>query len=267
MTTVLLYPTEPFSRRDPDGAFAEEYAAARDAGLACALLSSEDFDAGRVVARPSPSPDDRVLYRGWMLRVPAYAALEGGIRAAGARMVTSAADYERCHHLPGWLDRCRGLTAETVVVADPSDLPGVLAELSWPGYFVKDFVKSLTTGRGSVARSAGEVLEVVDLLAKYRGEVEGGVCLRRVEAYAAGSEERYFAVRGAVFSRDGSAPPPLVCDVAERLDAPFASIDVALRADGVLRLIEAGDGQVSDRKRWDLPGFVRVLQAVAADAA
>lgn len=260
---VLLYPSDPLSRRSPDAGHAEEHAAAEAAGLACALLSSEDFDAGRVVARPAFADGGRVLYRGWMLRVPAYAALEDGVRAAGAGMVTTAADYERCHHLPGWLDRCRDFTAETVVVEDPSELPGVLAELAWPAYFVKDFVKSLTTTRGSIARSAGEVLEVAGLLAKYRGSLEGGVCLRAVEEYVAGSEERYFAVRRSVFGRDGATPPELVREVAERLDAPFASIDVALRADGTLRLVEVGDGQVSDRKSWDLPAFVRVLQAAA----
>jgi hypothetical protein len=261
---VLLYPGDPLSRRSPDASHAEEHAAAEAAGLACALLSSEDFDAGRVVARP-PLPDGgRVLYRGWMLRVPAYTALEEGVRAAGAEMVTTAADYERCHHLPGWLDRCRDFTAETVVVTDPADLPAVIAELSWPAYFVKDFVKSLTTSRGSIARSAGEVLEVVDLLAKYRGSLEGGVCLRAVEEYVAGSEERYFAVRRRVLGRDGATPPDMVREVAERLDAPFASIDVALRADGTLRLVEVGDGQVSDRKSWELRSFVRVLQAAAA---
>ncbi len=260
---VLLYPSDPLSRGTPDAGHVEEHAAAEAAGLACALLSSEDFDAGRVVARPVLPDGGRVLYRGWMLRVPAYAALEAGVRAAGAGMVTTATDYERCHHLPGWLDRCRDFTAETVVVEDPSDLPGVLAELAWPAYFVKDFVKSLTTTRGSVARSADEVIEVVDLLAKYRGSLEGGVCLRAVEEYVAGSEERYFAVRQSALGRDGSPPPKLVSEVAERLDAPFASIDVALRADGILRLVEVGDGQVSDRKSWDLPSFVRVLQAAA----
>lgn len=261
---TLLYPSDPLSRRTPDASYAEEHAAAEAAGLSCAVLSSEDFDAGRVVARPALPDGGRVLYRGWMLRVPAYAALEEGVRAAGAGMVTTAADYERCHHLPGWLDRCRDFTAETVMVADPAELPDVLAELSWSGYFVKDFVKSLTTSRGSIARSAGEVLEVVDLLAKYRGSLEGGVCLRRVEAYAAGSEERYFAVRENVFGRDGATPPDLVREVAERLHAPFASIDVALRNDGVLRLVEVGDGQVSEKKSWDLPSFVRVLQAAAS---
>jgi hypothetical protein len=260
---VLLYTSDPLSRRAPDAGWADEHAAAEAAGLACALLSSEDFDAGRVVVRPALPEGGRVLYRGWMLRVPAYAALEDGVRAAGAAMVTSAADYARCHHLPGWLDPCREFTAETVVVADPAELPGVLAELSWPAYFVKDFVKSLTTTRGSVARSAAEVLEVAELLAKYRGSLEGGVCLRVVEEYVAGSEERYFAVGRRAFGRDGAAPPAMVREVAERLDAPFASIDVAMRSDGTLRLVEVGDGQVSEKKRWDLPDFVRVLTVAA----
>jgi hypothetical protein len=36
-------------------------------------------------------------------------------------------------------------------------------------------------------------------------------------------------------------------------------VDAALRSDGVLRIVEIGDGQMSDRKHWPLERFVRLL--------
>lgn len=41
--------------------------------------------------------------------------------------------------------------------------------------------------------------------------------------------------------------------VASRIDAPFYSVDVIQRGDGVWRVVELGDGQVSDLKEWTAP--------------
>jgi hypothetical protein len=49
------------------------------------------------------------------------------------------------------------------------------------------------------------------------------------------------------------------------MNLPFISIDVAEREDGGMRLIEIGDGQVSDRKKWDLQRFADMVCAGMAD--
>jgi len=43
--------------------------------------------------------------------------------------------------------------------------------------------------------------------------------------------------------------PKIVQTIAPRIDSPFFSVDVVLSTDGTPRLIELGDGQVSDRKQ------------------
>jgi hypothetical protein len=48
------------------------------------------------------------------------------------------------------------------------------------------------------------------------------------------------------------------------MNLPFISIDVAEREDGVLRLLEIGDGQVSDRKKWGLQRFAAMVCAELA---
>jgi hypothetical protein len=52
----------------------------------------------------------------------------------------------------------------------------------------------------------------------------------------------------------------LIKDVASRVTSPFFSIDVALTMDGRLRLVELGDGQVSDRKEWSAEAFAEMLR-------
>lgn len=44
-----------------------------------------------------------------------------------------------------------------------------------------------------------------------------------------------------------------------RFASPFFTVDVALRRDGVLRIVEFGDGQVSDRKHWSCQSLIRML--------
>jgi hypothetical protein len=53
--------------------------------------------------------------------------------------------------------------------------------------------------------------------------------------------------------------PEIVQRIAERIDSPFFSVDIVLALDDTLRLIELGDGQVSDRKKWPANRFVAML--------
>ena len=50
--------------------------------------------------------------------------------------------------------------------------------------------------------------------------------------------------------------------IAQRINAPFFSADMALTKSGALGLVEIGDGQVSDRKSWPMAPFLKVLEAV-----
>jgi hypothetical protein len=54
---------------------------------------------------------------------------------------------------------------------------------------------------------------------------------------------------------EGVAIPEIVRTCAERLPSKFFSVDVAQRADGVLRVVEVGDGQVSDLVGWSPKAF------------
>lgn len=256
----VLYPSNPFDKKSPDETYAEEFAAMEEIGARLSLYSAEDSSYGEL--NPRPKLEGRVLYRGWMLRESEYESLSNAVSSVGGEMETTKESYLLCHYLPRWYESCAEFTAETVFVEKPSDLAAVIAEKAsdWEGFFVKDFVKSLTMSRGSVAKSAEEVHEIVGMIAKYRGSLEGGICLRRLERFVVGSERRYFAANGIPKSCDGEVPQ-LVREIASRIDSPFFSIDTALREDGVLRLVELGDGQVSDLKEWPPSKFAEFLSS------
>lgn len=78
--------------------------------------------------------------------------------------------------------------------------------------------------------------------------IEGGVCARRLEDYHPASEKRYFVWRGKAHAHDGDVLE-IVHEAAKLVSSQFFTVDVARRSDGVLRIVEQGDGQVSDRKQ------------------
>lgn len=265
MNTHFLYPRDPFDAKRPDDSFAAEYDAACEAGLPCVLFSHEHFEEGRFSTKPVLASGSRVVYRGWMLRSEQYAQLENEVHKQGAQLYTTTNQYLHAHHLPGWYSACVDYTAETIIVKDEADLDAALAGIDWPGYFVKDFVKSVSSGAGSLVRSVDAIPSVVATLRHYRGQIEGGLCIRKEECFLADTEDRYFVVDGMVYGRL-DAIPAMVLEIASRAHSPFFSIDAALTTDGLLRLIEIGDGQVSDYKTWPLERFVQVLKACTAEA-
>lgn len=253
----VILPFNPLKNNEADEPYQVEYSLLKKTGVDCSLFDFDvlDFDE----FNPFPAINDElVLYRGWMLNSQRYEKLVEYITNKGGIPFTSYKKYLRCHHLSNWYDSCLEYTPETVFFADNDTLLANLESLDWGKFFVKDYVKSNSTERGSVASSPKEVLDIVELLKLYRGEIEGGIAIRRVEKYQADSEIRYFVFNGNPYSPDGIVPD-LVSEIAKKIDAPFYSVDIARRKDGVLRLIELGDGQVSDMKSWHPTEFIRML--------
>jgi len=53
----------------------------------------------------------------------------------------------------------------------------------------------------------------------------------------------------------------MVARVAGRIPSQFFSVDVVRRADGILRIVEVGDGQVSDLVGWSADAFAAMWTA------
>lgn len=254
----LLYPSDPFHKKRPDEQYAEEYDLVVAAGLQVALFSFEDFETGVFKTSVPFTPGACVLYRGWMLTPDAYAALVVHLHENGTVEFTNATQYRHCHHLPEWYPLLIAHTSETVVLDCNANFKQALDGLHWPGYFIKDYVKSLNTGAGSLVETPECIGPLVETMRQYRGQIEGGICVRRREQYLEETERRYFVLLGQAYGASDEVPA-LVTECARLIDSPFFSIDVVLRSDGVLRVVELGDGQVSDRKEWSAERFAWML--------
>lgn len=254
----LLYPNDPFAARQPDEMYVQEYQAARASGLSVSLYSHENLLAGEHPLKSVLLPNVPVVLRGWMLPIETYALLFQFIEKAGAPALVRPDAYWKCHWLNGWYSSLQTYTPDTVFADDGADYAAVVARKDWAAYFVKDQVKSLSTGRGSVCHSPHEIGEVVEGIRHYRGQLEGSVVIRELEAFVPGSEERHFVFQERPFSRRGAVPEP-VQRAASLIDSPFFSVDTVRHEDGRLRIVELGDGQVSDRKDWDIWEFLSIF--------
>ncbi|MCP3754467.1 ATP-grasp domain-containing protein [Streptomyces sp. TBY4] len=289
MPTTVLYCSDPLNGRRPDAHFAEEARAVRAAGGGIGLIDHDALlagETGRAVAAV-PAGAGPLWYRGWMIPAGRYAELDAALRERGAALRVTPDAYRRAHELPGWYEAFAGLTPPSRWLATPPGrtpeadrLAEAAAALPCRAGIVKDYVKSRKhewaeachlpdlTDRDAVHR-------VVDRFVELQGEdLTGGVVLRAFEPFTAAGG---VAAEVRVWWRDGeprmvtahpdspyaeAAAPDLgaVRAAVAELGCGFVTTDLALRADGVWRVVEVGDGQVSDLHREaDRTAFVRLL--------
>jgi len=254
----VLFPYNPLNEKEADGPFNEEYLRLKEKGIACSLFDFDSLPFDEFRPKPRLDEGDVVLYRGWMLNPKVYEKLSNFVSKCGGNMLTNKDEFVKSHHITGWYDEVHEFTPETIFIENEEDLVLEAENTGWGKFFVKDFVKSNYSDRGSIANSPQEIIEIVGLIREYRGEIEGGIALRRVEELIEESEVRYFVFNEKPYSPNGDVPP-LVSEIASRHKMPFYSVDVVQRADGELRLIEIGDGQVSDRKNWEASVFCEAI--------
>lgn len=294
---LLLVPSDPLAARVPDQHFMREAEAARQAGMEVAVVDHDAILAGDVraaVRRIAASDGEQVAwYRGWMMPFGAYSRLGTELGTRGVRLVTDPTAYRSAHELPGWYSTFADLTPASVwspweagrmpTSADVGALTGTLG--GGPGV-VKDYVKS-RKHEWHEACFVPDLADVTDTTRVIRRMVElqgddlaGGIVARAFEQFTQDADGRTLEARvwwvtgsAALITPHPDAPagtrvdvPMAVCDAVgasvRALGAPFVTTDLALRSDGVWRVIEVGDGQVSDLPAAEDPG--RLMRALAA---
>lgn len=260
MDIGFVYPCDYMKHGKVDEMWAQEADAFREAGYPVFLANVDELGPGSVL-RPPPQEALALVYRGWMLNAESYAALEA---AARGRLWVGRDEYLASHHLPNWIGEIGDLTFETVVATE-AEAPEVFAGLGWGKAFVKDYVKSLKTGKGSVVESPQDLVRAISDMKAYRGFIEGGIVLRRACSVEDGSEVRFFVLDGEVYA------PPRACEqsralareAAARRKSKFFSVDVARVEGGKLVVVEVGDGQESDTVGWPLESFVDIFSKLS----
>src|ERR1041385_4949257 len=192
----FLFPSDPLEPKEADGIFREQAHAMRERGFGVSLFSLEELQLGNFKVRGPIPEGSAVVYRGWMMDASEYGKLVELIQSRAATPITSLETYLLCHHLPNWYPLVSEFTAETRGFPPDADLAAHLVALDWRKYFMKDYVKSLKTSVGSVVSRPEDVTVVLGEMKKFRGTIEGGICVRRFESFHEGSERRYFVIHG-----------------------------------------------------------------------
>lgn len=272
MAVLLLVPSDPLNPRRVDEHFAAEASAAVALGAAVSVVNLEALSAGDAAAavRTVSAAQDAV-YRGWMVTAHEYEQLAAALLRRDCVLRTSPAAFRTAHELPGWAAALAPHTpaaawTTSAAVTDLIELCGSMA----PGAGVlRDYVKSMKhywheaafipdLADADVVRSIGE--RFIEL----RGETfNGGFVVRRFEEFV-GPEVRTWWVDGVLALTTAHPdtseelpqqfePPAGVSDAVGGLGLPFVTVDFVRRRDGVWRIVELGDGQVSDRPRSTPP--------------
>jgi ATP-grasp domain-containing protein len=236
-----------------------------------ALAAGDGADgAERAVARVPEAEAEAgamamAIYRGWMLRAEQYAAFERALAGRGVTLRTSAAQYRRAHEFPGWYEALNVVTPRSVWTSgtDRVAFDTARAELGPGPAVLRDYVKSMkhywhqAAFIPDLADAEGAWAVASRFLELREDDLVGGFVLRRYESFAS-AEVRTWWLDG-ICRLVGPHPdtpddlPPAEVDLTpiEPLVAgfglPFVTVDLARRADGVWRVIELGDAQVSDR--------------------
>ncbi|MET9666530.1 ATP-grasp domain-containing protein [Streptomyces sp. NPDC006475] len=275
MARAVLYCSDVLAPRRVDEHFAAEARAVRERGGEVALIDHDALIGGdmeQAVARVPRGPA-AAWYRGWMMPSDRYEALAEAVRLRGGSMVVAPGQYRSAHELPGWYGAFSGITPESVWlpstpgrVPAQEDLAAAAGKLPGGPGIVKDYVKSrkhewdeacFVPDLADTARLAQVVRRFMDLQGD---DLAGGLVLRAYESFVA---PRSTATEARVWWLDGEprlvtahpdsvsphAPEPELGHVraaVRRLGCRFVTTDLALRTDGVWRVVEVGDGQVSD---------------------
>jgi hypothetical protein len=270
--TTVIFCTDPLNPRQAEPHFAGEAKAARELGLPVARLDHDALLAGDLATAVARVPRGAgpAWYRGWMIPAPRWAELAQALAAREVELLTSPEAYRRAHELPNWYGTFEAVTPRSVwTAAAPGKPPGAaaLARLTAPlgggQGVVKDFVKSRkhewheachVPDLADTARLAAVVARLFEL----QGDsLAGGVVVRAFERFT-GDEVRVWWVGAEPVTatahpdspgRPAASPGPVLASLrplVAALGCPFVTTDLALREDGTWRIVEVGDGQVSD---------------------
>jgi ATP-grasp domain, R2K clade family 3 len=270
----VLFCADPLAASKVEPHFAEQAEVVRVLGGAVAVIDHDALMAGdtRTALRRVPGGSRPWWYRGWMIPTPHYTLLANALAERGIELRVCPDQYRTAHELPGWHDMFAELTPESVWMPSrpgAAPTPAVVADLVAPlgagAAVAKDWVKS----RKHEWEDACFIPDLTDLTHATRviarmvelqeDSLNGGIVVRRFEHYRH-SDGR--AVEARVWWIDGSpvlaGPHPDTPDqklqpdltniapAVKRLGCRFVATDIAQREDGAWRVVEVGDGQVSD---------------------
>jgi hypothetical protein len=254
----FIFPSDPFELKKCEEDYIEEYNELKSRGYKVHLINVDDI--GKVM--PVIEEEQQFVYRGWMLKSEGYEALD---KALNGQLLINTQQYIASHHLPQWYDSIKQLTIESIITNEENVKTDFL-QLGWTQAFIKDYVKSLKTGKGSIVDGVDDIERAIKDMKQYRGYIEGGIVLREVKQLDERSEKRFFIINNEIYSNEQTIEPAiydLLEEVVSKHDAIFYSVDVVKDKNDKLYLIEIGDGQVSGLVDWNTNKFIDALVKIS----
>ena len=242
-----------------DETFEKEYIICMNSGVCVRLIDIDNILHGKIL--PQIPTDSKILYRGWMLNEKQYELLQNRF---GLQLITSKHNYLMSHFLPNWYEDIKDITIPSIITNENKACEDFK---QFEGKaFLKDYVKSLKTGKGSIVTSNSDIERVIQEMKHYKGFIEGGLILRKFVDLIPESETRYFVIKNVPYSQKAeNNKDKLAQEVVKRLEnknLAFYSIDIALLLNGLPIVVEIGDGQVSDYVNWDVNYFTSLLRGL-----
>lgn len=285
---VFIFPSDPINVSQLDIEYQDEYQVAKKLGRVALIDNLALFENQQINIAPKIQEDDCIVYRGWMLAPNQYQKLAEYVRQKGARLVTSFDDYCAAHLLPNWQDKVSEYLTKTEWTDDISErgLIDLLKKFSG-AVTIKDFVKSRKHEWEEACFIPNVVdtkhaLKVINTFIERQGsQFVGGLVMRQFqELHAIGQhpqsqmpifeEYRVFYWEGSPFRiidywKNGDVKFSdqdwnLIVECGHKINLPFFTIDYARKQDGMLMIMEVGDGQVSGLQDSDVEEFYQSLQ-------
>lgn len=262
----LLFPKGYFGE-PVDEAFAEEKQIAESLGIPVAFYDQESLgfaDTVKIIIPPFQDTVDSYVYRGWMLTPSEYSVLANSLQKKEKFFVFSEQDYLKSHWFENWYPDFAELTFKSVIVEDATDEAAIVHAariLDVPNFFVKDYVKSGLFEGVQKLEGVDSLITGVRYFVEERGSaLAGNLVIREfAELDDTVAELRTWWVNGKLVNSDvhpNFKHLPMVETSTEflaevqnsvnKLQGNFLTVDLALTVSGEWKVVEVGNGQVSE---------------------
>ena len=255
MKYSFVLPSEPFNIKKCDEAFLDLFNEFKERDIKVYLVDIENLDSLKIF--PSQIEDNNLIYKGWMLNSEQYELL---FKATKKNLIVKPQNYLNSHHSVYWYDNVKEFHAQSFYTTE-NNAKEDYKKLNLEKAFIKDYVKSLKTGKGSIVDSVEDIDRAIKEMKQYKGYIEGGIVFNEVLDLNMKTEIRTFVLNGKLYSNNElrKDQEEFLHKIVNLHHEYFYSIDIAEDKNGKLYLIEIGDGQVSDLVGWDLHNFVNIF--------